>query len=243
MLSPEQKVRLDNFDAQYSSILGNIQNANTELKNVLNKIEDAENVVLSLGGKIEGLKLEVKELTAKKIVAINATNNSLKELEKKESEVALKEKSATQAVVNLDKQKNSLTADIHELEVLKAKLLREYVNSSEDVSTIKSILSALTVEFRELSNEKSALETELAVSLKSLYDAKEELQKEIKELSSTREIVINQIEESKARVLDASVYVNDKEAEIARRESDVKILTRRLERIFGEVRPDLKVTI
>jgi len=86
----EEKIKLDNFKEQYSSILGRISIANKELELVFSRIEEVDNHIKLVKSITKEKKKEIEKLIIKdKIIEdkISKESNRLSEIKKEESKI------------------------------------------------------------------------------------------------------------------------------------------------------------
>ena len=239
----DEALKLQNFKEHYSIILGNVDRANIELESVLEKRNDAENQILALQDTVLKLEDELNKLTLTREQVVRDTDARIKKASEIES-TSLKFKEETDSYISgLDKIKNNLQKEILSLQeelddtVAQKEIVSKSISIlSTQVASLSDAAKTLTTQIRGSNVEKDSI---LKEKERYSIEHKKNVEKKTKELES----IEKKIAESETRVLAADRHFAQKELDIARRENDVLIITKRLRALFQEVKPGIALKI
>lgn len=243
MLKPDEIVRLDNFKAQYHSILGNIQIATSELNILIGRKEDAEEEVEVLKAHISSLKDEVSKLEKHCADMQRISDKRLSEALEARSAAIAEEKTSREEIKNLDKQSqtlvNLITVRNKEITVLdekKSSLLESVQTLIEKMKSLTSDMKSLSITVSSLHKESSMMRESLDILEEAHESRKSRMKEEIADLT-------RKADTERAKIVEASAFYAKKDAEYARRESDIQVVTRRLKKLFNEIKPGTALKI
>lgn len=237
-----EQIKIDNYKAQYNSILSNINDANRELTKSLSTKTLADKQAKEAS--VELTKVEER---------VNKLYRQEREIEvrvnKKRVSVEQREEAVNKAEVLLAEKKLTVEKALTEK---KLKLSSENKTIKEDNNNlliqqkeIKGGIVMLQKEDTELFNEitkREKIRNLLGSETVELEGKKEGLVKQYNKLKETHEkeidIIKLKIEEEKAKIEIPDKMLKEREAVMNRRENDFLILTLRWKRFFKEHFPN-----
>lgn len=246
-VTAQQQIRLDNFKAQYNSILSNIKVANDELQDILIEGDRAKLGIRKVFKDLEILNSKFLDVQKQKTeIELNLNRRELK-LREKEVLMVKKEKSSIDNIKDMlseaKKEKKEIDQDIsgtkdilNNLGIQKIELEKEVSNLSIDFKSLEKIVKGLSEEKIKIQNHKAKIEKE-SIEIneqlrKSCVASKSEL-KELKGLIAKEQV--------KVGLADKALTLREKE--IDRREKDIRILTKRLRDLYQQIRPGISLKI
>lgn len=240
-LTAEQKLKLQDFKAQYNSIVGNIATANKELELVLEKKKLAEkelnDSILDLSHKKLVLSRDVNELEETKIDLSRKENELIKREEiilQKERELDIRKEVADKEFF-AEKQKKEaeltkLKVDIILLGEKYTQLLKEISYGEDKLLQFASQINAKEIEFRSLEEKITAYANEFE-------ERKVKCEKQIKVSEKKLADVLNKIEENKKKIDSPLLSLKQKEDAFARKEKNFQIIFFRFKKQFEKLNP------
>jgi chromosome segregation ATPase len=240
-MTPREQNTINNFTAQYTSILGNIQVANDKLTAIFADVKKAEASVYRLTTQIVD---KTKEL------------DSLFETEVKiKLEIEHKERELLSERANLEADKKEFKAD-KEAELKRVKELRdnlqvEILKANHEIEDLNEKHSEATREMTRLQAHVSMLEDQVAI----LEDKKSTLDEEVVDLeksiettrlahSQERNQLLQELDNLKVlvneeveKIKNPTKNLEARENELDRREKNFLILVNRFRREFVKLHP------
>jgi chromosome segregation ATPase len=243
MLTPEQEVRLNNFEAQYSTILGNIATANRELEIILEEKNTAQAAIdkyrAGLDADISDKRRELSALLAYKAVAE-------KEVISQHAQTASahrKEQEHLDSIKALTRKENLLNQEISKREKKTDKLIDEYNSINTAIEKFGRKLADLRHDISKLSTLRNELKNETVMLEGELQNMKAGLMLELKKLAVDIQTLLEKRRVEESKIVEADKYLIKEKEIISRRERDVITVTKRLEKLFQEVRPGMKLKL
>lgn len=233
----EEKIKLDNFTSQLQSIKSNIRLANEELEAVLERRKEA---LADIDERERAFRESTMLLISEKEKVIEESDAKLALLDIREREVNAREQESLELITTKG-------AELEEQELRLSQLLSgsrdEVKELKEQEELLKESVRVLTAQMEMLSAQVAELSVEeqearqetniVTAALKELRDTfkieSAKIEEEIATLTARRE------EEDK-KIVEASVYIQNKERDIA-------IITARLHSLFNEVKPGVALKI
>lgn len=243
----EEQIKLDNFKAQYEIIRGNIGIANSELERVLEAKSEASRGIQETEERLAIARKELSDVLTEMKDKTSEADNKLALLYDREISVNELEKDTRKRIGSelkeLETKKNGIEKSIIALEKINTDLKDTY-------SLMQSKMSSLEISLSELEQEVALLNStkvELSKDIASLEDRKERatnaMNSTVEKLEKEIAILVNRAEEERSKVVDANEHFSKKEKELARRESDILVITKRLRDLYQEVRPGMALKI
>lgn len=233
----EEKIKLDNFTSQLQSIKGNIRLANEELEAVLVRrkealadidererafrestmllISEKEKVIEDADAKLALLDIREKAIDSRESESLNLIATKGAEVEAHELRLSQLLSDSQDEVRELFERSEQLKASIHSMEgqmVMLSARIAILTTEAEDANQEHSLITAALKQLRDTYKTDSA-----------------KIEGEIATLTARRE-------EEEKKIAEASVYIRQKETDIA-------IMTARLHSLFNEVRPGVALKI
>ena len=238
----EENVKLENFKAQYQVILGNIRVANSELEKALESKALAETELSSLDKSIIKLNKELTELAALRNDVILDTDGRRARVEEAEANLASHKMETEEYVASelkrLETERKTLDSDIAEKRKQLNALMEQHVVFEDSVQKLSSKVSKLSGQIenlekavKKLDEEHNKLSNDLDEATATFNKRKIEMEAELAEIRAKSK------EESDKIVIYENHVAKDK-ATMARRESDLEILKRRLHALIQENQHD-----
>lgn len=243
MLSHEESVRLDNFKAQYQSILGNISTANSDLERLLADKASKEAEVASLCARITALTDEVRVLEKKYADTINTSEKRLKALTDKQEASETDRAAVVEETAALKKQSGELTSAISTLRRELEELSEERAVHEKTVTVLTGQVASLSAEVADLSTQVSALRREHSALSEAFGKDSESHEAEKEQWRQEIEALKRKVEEERAKVVDYEEHVAKDKELLSRRERDIQVVTRRLKELFNEIKPGTALKI
>lgn len=239
-LTQEQQIKIDNYKAQYNSILGDISVANSTLEELFQKVEklekDKKNLDLSIETKKSDLKLLTKDcnsLLLRKQEIQDATEKIERDHEATLEQIVNETKSAkknysafivkeNRIIKSLQKTKDNLEAKIPGLKEGYETLLSKY-------DSIKDTVYKIGQEILEIEKEKKQV----------ISDFNSQIKVKEKELSEITKL----IEEEKKKIELPRLLFQQEQEKFELKKKNFEIIKGRFKRLFKEQFPDQNLVI
>jgi chromosome segregation ATPase len=244
-ITPQQKVKLDNFQAQYNAIVGKLDTANKELEMVLFRQQAAE-LSLNTAEKERVIAEKAKKASEKKVVDllndIDDKNKKLDErqafLDDRESLIgkaeAAKIEDAEAEVVLLTNEAQDLRDEIQELKT-------ERYNATLELDHVAELIGIAESSYDVRREQMAIIEQRISDGEGSLAQLNTEyntiIRKHESELDDLKEQISNAVEAVERPMQNLLA----KEQDLEKREKDVKVYIKRLQRIYKEEFPELRL--
>lgn len=241
-LLPAEKVKLDNYRAQYNSILGNISIANKELEAALSAaemaIEEANNLRLTISNK----RGELDEIRIENVRILKEQSNKENVLNEREDKVFKKECEVNERLHDVQLQED-IVDEITQNKIFKRNTLLRELDKSISEKTEKSLGleegCRQTVETLTEKKEEVQALTNLSESIKSdLSETMETHDTKLEKAQLKLTKVLKTIEEESIRVGVPSAKLDAREKALIIREADAKVIVKRLTKLYEEFYPD-----
>lgn len=243
----DEAIKLQNFGEHYSIILGNVSIANTELGRVLEEKTKQEISISNANKEFARLGNEIERLSSIRDQVVKETDARIKNADDKERYLVKLTDDTNKYVSNykieLEQVKSRLTSDIEELKDIFAGMDSQKDVMDKSIVVLSKQVSALSNSAKELSSEVQSLNKEKGMIIQDIDKYFIEHKKSTDRKSRELDSIEKRIAESESKVLDADNHFKQKEKDIARRENDVLIITKRLHALFQEVKPGIALKI
>ncbi len=236
----EEQTKLNNFQAQYGTILREISVVNTELENLLKEKQKSLSGLSVLLNEIKSADMTLKTEKSKSetiradiISKLDKFEKENFKFEKKRQEVdtytETKTKGLAAKVLRLNSSLDSRKAE-------KDTILGNISDLNSQVDRLSKISKELLREVKIAHKEYNGLNKQIEVESTANDRA---IKQHLNELSAIKK----DISISKSKVLDTNSHFSKREADLIRRESDLEIVTRRIRLLFQELKPGTALKI
>lgn len=232
----EQNIKLDDFKAQYNSILGNIAVVNSELEIAIAARESAKIEVSNLDTEIAQKKKLLETTKAERVSVIDDTNRRILEANQA-TERAKNWKEDTDTYVNkellrLENEKTASEVTVAALQDDIENLENSKDQKSQEMSRLTARIADLTTEVENLTKTVSELRTRADHLTVSVDEMELVYKTRKKDTEEEIESLIKKREEEAAKIVDYETHVKKDKEVMARRESDLLVKQRRLDQLI-----------
>lgn len=228
----EKQIKLDNLSEHLKTVKVNIEVASRELDDTLSKKNEAERILQELTADAEVLRGEISVLQEVKKDVEKDISERYIELDGIEKQIVdegteLKnvkhERNLAQSAFNaLNNQLDAIKSDIDEAENKKSSVEARNLDLKHELVSLTAGITQAYIAIDEMSAEKK--------------EEREEKEREIERLKSEIEKLRAIKEEEDARIVEADVYIKNKE-------NDIAVIKRRLQSLYDEIRPGVALSI
>lgn len=236
----EQNIKLDNFKAHYQSILGNIKIANSELEQTREDEKKAKESLVVLTERENTLRKEVGDLVEQKERVVQEADGKLALLAAKEKTLEQLELDTLSFVESensrLESERVSLDKQIQERADELSELTEQKEVLEKSVSVLGEYVTSLTSQVETLSTNLASLRRDFSMLEQEFKEMEEAHARRVRDMDAEIASLIQYRKEEADKIVEADVYIKDKEKDIA-------IITRRLQALFNEVTPGVALKI
>lgn len=240
-MTKAEKIRIENFKANYNSIKGNIDKANSEHESILKSIEESRGFMVKLDAELLEKRDELNSLiTAYKDIE-NKQNKREDKIIKRENEIDQKEEKSILLIAEKEKKlKTKIASQGLELEEIKQNI--KALKEKESILVNSIINAEKNLEVAEGNKKKIDDEiSKLQVELKKESDNYDKVSREIKVktdilLKELKKLKDN-TEAEKQKTITAHNSLKERESAVEKRETDNAILVARLRVLYRKFLP------
>lgn len=247
MIKEHEQITLNDFEAQYQVILGNIRTSNKDLEQALEKKKTLEKELSSLGVLVADKRSELKELEKE----VRSKKSSIESQEKKLLERELK---LSKSIEDFDTESFLRLTAIKEKE---SNISYKIADKLSELDKLNSVVINLNDDIKRLDNNKQVLSktvTELGKDLtskiKKLEEVKEKLDKETKdfnkkvkvqevELEYLNKLVLNE----KDKIESPRQKLAEEEAVLNKKKRNFEILVDRFKKHYKKLYPNQEIKL
>lgn len=246
-MNTEEKIQIDNYKAQYNSVMANIAVANDELQNVFRKTADAKSKLSSVESEMREKSAELDRII-RESESLNALADSkLATVEKAEQYIAQKQ-ADLELRVNAESKKREDEIRIHErkrqeLESQIKENTDEFLKLVKSVSIQKEANKEINQIVREKIDERNRLENEVRQLESQMRDASETFTKKIEKYKKELEEAQRLVQEEKEKVARPLEFLKLREAVVAKKEKNLNIMVNRFKKEFKKLHPNLEIKL
>lgn len=239
----EQEIRLNNFKAQYESVLGNVKIANQLLEDILSRKLQAEKELEKVNKELKSKKDEVFKLVLSLTEHKEMINDYLIDKDKivKEIRGLFEGKEIVkEEILNARKTANEYQSSIKkEIDLLLSK--RDAIN--KDISNKKEVLSSVKEELAATKKELSSQFKSLSADIKEKELALKDITIQINNGSKELDKLQKEIAYHKDKIQSPLEFIKQKEIEFGKKERNLNTLIRRFKVYWEKEYPDRELKI
>lgn len=239
----DEKIRLDNFRAQYNSILSSIKEVNIELESLIQKksqiLEDLKNISSELEERRAGIntiikrefKIKERELYLEIIQEDIDKQNILLSNKK-----ALVEKELRAERHQLNSERATIKKDVDNLLIQKQEI-------KEVIAVLEKQYKLLSANIRETIASRNDLVDQIIAAKKRILELAQEYKRETEKGVCELNEVRRQVEEERNKVRSPVENLKKRELIIRRKERDLEVYIGRMRKKYKELYPNLEFRI
>jgi len=246
-LKPKKKIKIDNYKAQYNSILGNISSANKTLEGILIKVVNSQKEFTTLMSSLKEGRKELKKVTKLYYDTDSAVNHKERLIEKRELGLEKKEtKAKEQEAKSLKKIADKENKSESKLKKLEDKVVdkeMELVYLNTEVEEVKNKLDIILPQIVSKTSELRNIESMFTKTEKDMSEFMITSQKKVDVKIKELEKIEEKITEEKSKIELPMLSLKEAELKLKRQEKNLNTLITRFNRVFKVKFPEQELII
>lgn len=246
-VAKEKELSLGNLEAHLLSVKQNIRDANGELERLLDKVEAESTLLNSLVVSKKEVQSELEVLRKLRQDILRNNSEERAELDRRQTQLAIAEE---EFAYDCQEKLNVLSTELGQLRDKKNDVALEVANTERALLDTTKQLNLLEQSKQRLLEETRTqelalrqLEQELDEATKAAQTEHKSIAKGVKEAMAELKELQDIIEEEKAKVVIPRENLAREQAELAKKQQNLLILTTRFQNKFEKVFPGQKVII